>query len=441
VLEVEEDVYSFTNPGNGAGPLWCYGSTCVARVGSDVFISGLETIEGVKPLNNTRWVLYKRERGAWRVVQKDEKGRTREPCPLAVFPPDDLFLSANPTLAAPDSYNGPSQPQVLRFSPADPAAPYQTSVPKWDGEPKFTEHSYRAFAADPVNKELLLFQNVGYDLAHWSFRDSSGAWSHHGKLVYPFGHEYEKPAPIRLCYANVALAGRAAHFFASGDIIEPVKAWREYKHTLTGQEWDYVFRRLYYGWAPDITAKPFSNWLELANRESTAGYTGNSDLHVDRDGVVHVIWIETSLDTRLREKFFPNERLSQALCYARISEGRVVARRTLLNWQEGSAGVAAHLARFHVDGDGRIFVFCYCVVKEAGGKGTAENRIVDIRADGEGETFTIPLAQPLSNFMTATPRAGNVPCRYLDVYGNAGDPFTLRYCRIRIASKGNMKHS
>jgi len=43
-VELEEDVYSFEPANNGAGPMWCSGSTCLVRVVEDVFVSGLETL-------------------------------------------------------------------------------------------------------------------------------------------------------------------------------------------------------------------------------------------------------------------------------------------------------------------------------------------------------------------------------------------------------------
>ena len=41
VVEIEEDVYTYQPADNGAGPMWSYGSSCIARVGDEVFISGL----------------------------------------------------------------------------------------------------------------------------------------------------------------------------------------------------------------------------------------------------------------------------------------------------------------------------------------------------------------------------------------------------------------
>jgi hypothetical protein len=35
VVEIEEDVYTYTNANNGAGPMWCSGSTSMVRVGDE----------------------------------------------------------------------------------------------------------------------------------------------------------------------------------------------------------------------------------------------------------------------------------------------------------------------------------------------------------------------------------------------------------------------
>jgi hypothetical protein len=98
IVEAEEDVYSYTSANNGAGPMWCAGSTCLVRVGDKVFASGLETIPEAKPLNNCRWMLFERKTNGWVRVHVDASGRTREPSPLACFQNGSLFLSANPTL-------------------------------------------------------------------------------------------------------------------------------------------------------------------------------------------------------------------------------------------------------------------------------------------------------------------------------------------------------
>jgi hypothetical protein len=49
-VEAEEVVTSYKPANNGAGPLWCYSSTVIARQAEDVFVPIIETGEGVAPL-------------------------------------------------------------------------------------------------------------------------------------------------------------------------------------------------------------------------------------------------------------------------------------------------------------------------------------------------------------------------------------------------------
>ncbi len=199
VVELEEEVYAYLPADNGAGPLWCAGSTCLVRDGDRLFATGLETLPGAKPLNNVRWLLFERTAHRWNLILADPIGRTREPSPIAIFPGHQLLLSANPTLNPnPDAYAGPAQPQILQFTLPDLHAPFLTGLPEWSGTPQFTEHSYRSFAADASNQECLILQNVGYTHAEWTFRDRSGNWSAQGQLHWPLDPAHPKPQPIRV---------------------------------------------------------------------------------------------------------------------------------------------------------------------------------------------------------------------------------------------------
>ena len=154
VLEIEEDVYAYTNANNGAGPMWCSGSTSLVRAGEHLFASGLETVADAKPLNNCRWMLFHRGSNGWERVRVDD-GRTREPSPLAVFHDGRVFLSANPTLGSePQPNGGPARPDIFQFSARDPKAAPLSLTPAWQGTPAFAEHSYRSFAADGTLGEL-----------------------------------------------------------------------------------------------------------------------------------------------------------------------------------------------------------------------------------------------------------------------------------------------
>ncbi len=434
VVEIEEDVYSYTNANNGAGPMWCSGSTTLVRAGDHVFASGLETVPDEKPLNNCRWVLFHRDAKGWERVRVDD-GRTREPSPLVAFEDGRLFLSANPTLGAgPQPNGGPARPEVFQFAARDLAAPPVALAPTWLGDPQFTEHSYRSFAADGAAGELVLFQNIGYTHAEWTFRDRAGKWSAHGQLKWPWDSEHEKPGPVRVCYPNVALRGRAVHFVGVSDIIEPNPAWRAFKRELTGQQWDYDFRRLFYTWTRDITRESFAEWIEIASREKTCGWISPGDLWLAPNGDVHLLWSERALDERLRAKFFPAARQSHTLNYAVLRDGKVTRRRTLMESTEDKPGIAGSSGRFHVTPDHRLFVVCYASGSEGGGRNIAENRILEILPDGSpGEPRRLPLAKPFTSYFTTTVRAGSPPSQTLEMLGTrSGLGNTISYARVRL---------
>jgi hypothetical protein len=434
VVEIEEDVYTYTNANNGAGPMWCGGSTCLVRSGDHLFASGLETVADAKPLNNCRWMLFHRGATGWERVRVDD-GRTREPAPLAAFYDGRVFLSANPTLGSgPQPNGGPARPDVLQFSAREPMAAPLPLTPAWQGEPKFTEHSYRSFAADGAAGELVLFQNIGYTHAEWTFRDRTGKWSAHGQLKWPWGAEYDKPEPIRVCYPNVAVRGRAVHFFGVSDVVEPYQAWREFKRELTGQQWDYDFRRLFYTGTRDITKEPFAEWVEIASRDKTCGWLSPGDLWLAPNGDVHLLWSERAIDERLRAKFFPETKQSHALNYAVVRDGKVTRRRTLMESTEEKPGITGSAGRFHVTPDHRLFVVCYASGKEGSGRSVAENRILEILPDGApGAAVRLPLAKPFTSYFTATVRGGSPASRTLEMLGTrAGTGNTISYARVRV---------
>ena len=434
VVEAEEDVYSYTNADNGAGPLWCHGSTCLVRIGDDVFASGLETLSNVKPLNNCRWTLYRRGKNDWQLEQVDPTGRTREPSPMVGFPDGRLFLSANPTLTAEGTYAGLARPEILQFSAREPKATFERLLPVWDGSPAFTEHSYRSFAADGPRRELILFQNIGYTHAEWTFRDRAGKWAAHGQLNWPSGAEYPKPEPVRVCYPDVMLKNRAVHFSGVSDIVEPYPEWRAYKKQLTGKEWDYDFRRLFYTWTPDVTREKFRPWIEIASRDKTCGWISPGDLWVGPDGAAHIVWTERALDERLRTKFFTEAKQSHALNYAIVREGKIAFRRTLMLAEEGKLGEMGDSPRFQVTSDNRLFVICYVNGKGADSKTISENRLIEIHPSGEVSTaVAVPFKKPFTAYFTATVRGGSPPSKTLELLGQReGTPLTLSYARVRL---------
>ncbi len=434
-VEIEEDVYRYEPADNGAGPMWCHGSTCLGRIGDEVFATGLETLKEAKPLNNCRWMLFRRGPAGWEKVWTDLAGRTREPAPLAVFPDGRLHVSGNPTLMTnPAAYGGPARPEIVPFAARNPRQPEKALLPKWSGSPEFSEHSYRSFAADGPARELILFQNIGYTHAEWAFLDRKGEWSAQGRLAWPWGAEYAKPQPIRVCYPNVALKGRAVHFCGVSDIVEPNPAWRAYKKQLTGREWDYDFRRLFYTWSPDIASGRFEPWVEIASREATCGWILPGDLWIGPDDRVRVLWTERALDERLRDKFYPGEVQRHSLKLAVLRRGQVLQRQTVAEAEEGKSHEQPGRGRFHATPDGRLFVIYHVSGADSAKRPLSENRLAEVRADGSiGPARRIPFRKPFTEFFTATPRAGSPPSDRIDLLGiQQGAGAAIGYARVRL---------
>ncbi len=430
-VEAEEPVYTFEPANNGASPMWTHGNTCIVRYKNKVFASGLETLKDVKPLNNTRWMLFERDKKGWKMLLKDPKDRTREPSPMGIMQDGRLFLTVNPTLTKPGAYNGPSEPQILQFDAKHPSTQYKVLKPVWEGNPPFTEHSYRSFAVDGQAGEMILFQNIGYTHAEWSFMDKNGKWIAQGKLKWPPG-DYETPlehGAIRVCYPAVQLKDRKVYFLGVSDIMEPNKVWRDYKFKLTNRKWDYDFRRLFYTWSEDITTGKFENWVEISSRDKTGGNIFPADLWEAPDGLVYVLWYERALDERLWKEFFPDEKQSESLNFAIIKDGEVIFRKPVMTGSPGE--VVPGKGRFQVTKDNRLFVFYYV----HGGPGNIkENRMVEISLTGDhalSKPVKINVKRPLNSFYTANVRAGSAPSSILDVYGK-DEKNEMRYIRVRI---------
>jgi hypothetical protein len=135
LVEVEEVVYAYEDPKNGAGPMWCSGSTCLVRSGDTLFASGIEVVRDAKPLNNCRWVLYQRTAdgpaktngsngtngsGPWKRARVSPISLTREPSPIAISDAGNLFLSSHPT-KVPGEYSGPTS--AASATSSNPTAP------------------------------------------------------------------------------------------------------------------------------------------------------------------------------------------------------------------------------------------------------------------------------------------------------------------------------
>lgn len=423
-VEVEEVVTKYTPANNGAGPMWCYGSTVIARQGNDVFLSVIETGKGVPLLCNTRWQLWHRLSDGWKLEQAEKEYRQREPCPMAVFQNGHVFLSVNPSTEPPGTKYGPCKPLVLQFDPANPAAPAKTHKPAWADGTYFTDHSYRGFAADGANGELLLLNiNAKTSEQFVSYRDSNGQWHPKGTITFP----------IRACYPQVALHDDSAHVMAIGDIVEPVEEWRKLKYEKLKRDWDYVFRRLFYTYTDDIRTTGFCKPIEIDTVEKTCGYIRNLDLYIDETGAAHLLYTKQLHQYDfIRDKYFPGETMKTYLEHAIVKDGKVLSRQTLAEKPAEPDGFEPSFGRFHLSSKGELYVIAAGTSVENGQR-TSGNFLARIPAGKNKPKFEhVELKHSFGNFFTNTPRGGSKPSDIMDIFGIADDGPNLRYARIRI---------
>jgi len=457
-VEIDETVcnlpaYQVTN--NGSGMFWGSGSAQIVRIGDRLFVSAFEHVPGCAPLNNARWALYERDADGWHFRQRDEQDRTREPCPLAVSHAGRLLMSANPTLAPwidakPDpktgkipQRGGPARPEFLEFDPADPEREPKHLLPQWNGEPKFVEHSYRAFAADGENGEFILFHKIGSTHTEWAFLDRDGKWQT-GQLIWPKGEDPKysvwrgDKTPVN--YADVILSDRQVYYIGQSPIniwnrIDPANA-----ETWGRSKWGWRMRKLHYAWTPDIATTPFREWAVVDDTMDDGGTIGMGDCWLAPDGRLHVVYQKHPIHPKLRDAHFPDIKRDWRLCYALLKDGKVLRKRVLLAGGETTGplhpfGYIGH-PRLHITPDHTLFVLCNL-------KGlTPETRLqsgahaVRIGTDGAISTpVRIPLERPIgSAFFTATPRAGNRLTEAADLLiadTIDGKP-VARYARIRF---------
>jgi len=417
---VDETVTTCEPPNNGAGPFWCYGSPLMVRWDSRVFVSAMETGVEVPPLCNTRWRLFsRRDDGAWERLHVEDDYREREPCPLVGTGDGRLFLSVNPSLRPRGAKYDACDPHLLAFDVHHLERPGVPDRPVWEEGARFTDHSYRGIAADGETGDVLLLNiDASTGDQFWAFRTGEGRWTAKGRVVFP----------IRSCYPQVAVRERAAHLLAIGDIVEPVEAWRRTKFEKTGSEWDYVFRRLFYAYSPDVTVTPFQEPVEVETVEKTCGHITNLDLWLAPDGAAHLLYLVRSVQYDfIRDRFFPHVPMQTSLVHAVARKGRIVERSVLMKGGEDASPLIPLYGRFHAFEAGEVSVVLSVHGRGENGSQISENRILTLGTDRA--PATIPFLRPFRMFFTATERGGSRPSRTLDLYG-PGEGTAIRYARV-----------
>ncbi len=419
-IETEELVYRNHPADNGAGPLWTYGSPLLARLDSDVLVSTIETDRNVPGFCNTRWQIRRCTASGWSIWRQGDQADQREPCPIGAFPDGTIWLSTNPNADPRRPKYARCTPQLLRFSPA---GQMQTFQPPWPLDAVFTDHSYRGMAVDPDAQSVLLLNiDAKEGCYHYALLNDRLEWSALGILRFP----------IRACYPNLAIRGRSAHVLAIGDIVEPNEAWRAAKHERSGRQWDYVFRRLFYAWTPDIERVPFCEPLEIDNLDATCGYLRNGDVYLTDLNAAHLVFYRQSCQYDfIRDRFFPGLPLERSLEYALVRDGRIAQRRTFLKSDDRSELIGlGDGPRLHATPDGHLRLVALIT------HGDSDRPQHHLRLQPlwpqPADPQNILLTQPIHLFQTNTPRGGSAAGLTLDLYGGGNDPQDLVYARLRL---------
>ena len=428
----EEDVFVFQYPNNGAGPLWCYGSTQIVREGDDVYVSEQQTNRDVEPYCNTRWRLLRRTgEKRWETLAEEDGFRQREPCPLGRCR-ETLFMYVNDSLTAPGTKGDICKPYIRKFDLGMLPITTRLLEPEWSGNPHFTDHSYRGFAVDRYTGELLMLNTgrrtvKGTDKRvkgqNWCWMNNEGMTLNEGIIEFP----------LFAAYPQAALAGGGAHMMAISDVPEPNETWRAFKKEKTGHRWDFVFRELYYSSTSSTRKRPFSEPLVVAEVHETGGHISNQDLWLSPERAAYVLYTEREVQSALlRDEFFPGKSILNSLKLAVVKNGKIVERRDLL---VGTEARDPQHARFHETPDGKVYAVIYTA-------GTARaNWLMQVHPRLENPPLVpIPFRSAFSRFCLASVRAGNEPSYTVDLFGdnqggyaaNFTDDRPLTYAQVRI---------
>lgn len=437
-VEVEESILTTALAGNGSTPLWALGAPMVVREGETVWTSLSVTDGREAPYCNTHWELWRKVGEAgWERVRSGPAAMEREPCPLALLDAETLAVSIHPKVLAREVDRGGEtswycRPEMAGFDPREPEGDVRWLAPVFPPGARFNQHSYRTMGVDAASGEMVLAV-IEEDDFRVTWRERGGVWKPLPRMRMP----------IRACYPQVALRRRAAHFLGIGDIVEFREEWMAEKRRVLQQEWDYVFRRLFYAWTPDVAREGFRPAVEVDSVDDTAGWMFNCDLYLDREGRAHLLWVKRTVQYGfLRDKFFPGMPVTDSLEYARVEGGRVAQRRTL--WadpvvyaaEEGKSHSWVRLARFQELEDGRLGVI-YGRAGAGGDSGAGGLFALEIDpagtgADGPAARLGVERAEDYGLFFTATPRGGSRPGNRVDLLGGRieNNEITVRYARF-----------
>jgi len=383
-------------------------------------------------IHMTRQLLFQRTASGWALAFRADDCRLLAPAPIGRLPKGHLALFVNWVPQIVHGMTDSTVPQIWEFDWADLSKPVRKDRAEWPPE-KPPTWMYRGFAVDGQTGGCLLLLNRE-ESQQWSYRDGDGRWAARGVIPFPWGKEYDEPQPVRLCYPNAFLKGKAAYILGQSDVLEPYHKWREH---VSGHTFD--LRRLFVSWTPDLTAEPFRPWVEIASRDATGGIVYPHDVCVDGAGNMHLLWYEIAYDEGIRRSFFPDKEQETELHYGVFRDGALVSNRTLITGGRGLNPWSGKwypnwtaFSRFHAAPNNRLFIlYWHCEVG-----GSPDMRLLEVYENGQtSQCVPLALETPLGWFFTNSLRGGNRPSWDVHLMGQAPgfrENTPVRYALIRL---------
>ena len=421
---LQETICRVKDTGNGAGPLWCYGSTSIMRLGNTVVAAVPANDENVKPLADRHIEIYAKTGGdPWRMLWRDERF-TREPAPLARRDDKSFWITLNPSAKdvppGEGIWYGPAVPTLGLFL-LDKGAPVLEKLPL--GDFRFIDHSYRGLAVDRDTGDLFIT---------WQHVEGEGKFRY---FLCTKDKDITGPLefPVRACYHNLAVRDGKAYALAVSDIKEPVAEWAAYKRSVTGREWDYDFRNLYFTCCDDISKGEFAPVMTVDSREETCGLIRNLDMYVSDDGICYILYQAKRVwHDFMRERFFPDTKFDTACYLCAVKDGEVLWRKVLdmeHEMPDGKNTDASYCAAFFQQADGSMGI----LLSKTNGNGTGlpDGWYISRPASEGNEGFRkLDISCPPGQFHTARPRCGAAPSDMVDVLTMDGEDIV--YIRISM---------
>ena len=456
---LEEVVSEYIHPQNNTYPLWNYGNPVIVRDNDMVYVTIPETSETETPFLNTRLQVFRKAgNDKWEKVYSTIKYDQREPCPIARKKPGNIVVSINTGIVPfRTSSDGREimwycEPYLLEFDENNIKFP-KVLKPKWDEDWSFTDHSYRGIATDPSNGSMYVMNQEGFlwkpgylGRYHWAYYDENGQWANCGVMSFD----------RRTGYPMLCLRDAKAYFCATSDIDEPNEEWMAYKREVTGQWWDFDFRKLYLAKTDDISEHSFGEPLVVEDVDSTCGFIRHCDMFVDRDGVVSILYIVTNcLKPFMRDKFFSDMKIRVSLRLCKVKDGVILSKQDIYTCSENKntehisgkmeTGALKPGNDFHTDrpvpscgafaalDDGRLYVVYSLSGYSEDEDSRQGNYVVRISPSAVEEPTRLELETPLQVFFAAAERSGSQLGKYADLFGLAHNGVNeLRYVRLQF---------